>query len=64
MIEIRAYNEKYDGAGTSYDSEVHIEGKGDLVIHQLITIFDRIYQSSPTLFEQALLNCQYTEEHT
>ena len=64
MIKIITSNEQYDGTGTSYDTEVHIEGEGNLVIHQLVTVFDRIYQSSPTLFETALLNCQYTEDHT
>lgn len=64
MIEIKTSNEQYDGTGTSYDTEVHIEGEANLVIHQLITIFNKIYQSSPTLFETALLYCQYTENHT
>lgn len=64
MIELKTFNEQYDGSGTSYDTEVHIEGEGYLIIHQLTGIFDRIYESSPTLFEQALLNCQYTEDHT
>lgn len=64
MIDIKAYNEKNQDGGTSYDTEVHIDGDGYLIIHQLTNIFDRIYQSSPTLFTAALLNCQYTEDHT
>lgn len=64
MINIRTFNEKRDGVITSYDSEVYIEGEGNLVCHQLVTVFDRIYESSPELFEAVLLNCKYTQDHT
>lgn len=64
MIEIKTYNEQHDGKGVSYDTEIHIEGNGALVLDQLIEIFDHIYEVQPKIFEFALLKCQYTEDHT
>ena len=64
MIEIKTYNEQHDGKGVSYDTEIHIDGEGRLILDQLISIFDRLYEAQPKLFEAVLLNCQYTEDHT
>ena len=60
MIEIKAFNETKDG----FDCLVHVEGEGSIVVAELITVFDRIYEQAPKLFEACLLNCKYTEDHT
>ena len=60
MIEIKTYDEDKDG----FKMLVHIEGDGTAVIQQLSSIFDRIYENNPKLFEVALLYSQYTEDHT
>lgn len=60
MIKIQTPNEYQDG----FDLEIHIDGDGKVVVSELATIFDRIYEGSPKLFEVALLNCKYTEDHT
>lgn len=60
MIEIKTHNESKDG----FELELHIEGEGKVVVPELISIFDRIYEGSPRLFEMALLDCKYTEDHT
>lgn len=60
MIEIKTHNERKSG----FDLEIHIEGEGNIVVSELISIFDRIYEGSPRLFEMALLDCKYTEDHT
>ena len=60
MIKIETKNEnKY-----WYDLEVHVEGSKPICIHQLTDIFDDLYEANPTLFEEALLSCKYTEDHT
>ena len=60
MIKIQTHNETKDG----FDLEIHVEGEGNVVVPELISIFDRIYEGSPYLFEMALLDCKYTEDHT
>ena len=60
MIKLIAHKEQEDG----FETEVHIEGDGVVVVQQLATIFDRIYEAAPKLFEGALLMSQYTEDHT
>lgn len=60
MINIKTFNETDIG----FDMEIHIEGDGNVVIPELISIFDRIYEASPMLFEAALVECKYTEDHT
>ena len=60
MINIKTLTEYENG----FDLEIHIEGDGKIVIPELTTIFDRIYEASPLLFETALVNCQYTTDHT
>lgn len=60
MIKLIAHNEHEDG----FETEVHIEGDGIIVVQQLATIFDRIYEAAPKLFEHALVLSQYTEDHT
>ena len=41
-----------------------MEGDGAVLASQLAGIFDRIYENVPLLFETALINCKYTEDHT
>lgn len=60
MIKLIAHNEQKDG----FESDVHIEGDGVVVAQQLTALFDRVYEAAPKLFEVALLNCKYTEDHT
>lgn len=60
MIEIKAFNETEDG----FDCLVHVVGESNVVIPELVTIFNKIYEGSPRLFEMALLDCKYTEDHT
>lgn len=60
MIKLIAHKEEKGG----FETEVHIEGEGYIVAQQLTAIFDRIYETSPRLFELALVASQYTEDHT
>jgi len=60
MIKLIAHNEQEDG----FETEVHIEGDGGIVLQQLTAIFDRIYEAAPQVFEAALVMSQYTEDHT
>ena len=60
MIEIKTSNEKKDG----FELSVHIEGDGIAVCSQLISIFNRIYENNPKLFETALVLSKYTKDHT
>lgn len=60
MIKLIAHNEQEEG----FDSEVVIEGDARLVAQQLTSIFDRIYEGAPQLFEAALVMSQYTKDHT
>lgn len=60
MIEIKTYNE----SEKECDVIIHIEGNLPMVVLQLSSIFDGIYEMYPKLFETVLLNCQYTEDHT
>ena len=60
MIRIETKNETSEG----FDIETRIEGTGLIVVQQMASIFDRLYEASPKLFEKALLLSQYTKEHT
>lgn len=61
MIKIEVKNETDEG----FDIETRIEGNGFIVLLQQITsIFNRLYEAAPELFEKALLLSQYTEDHT
>ena len=40
MIKILAHNEQKDG----FETEIHIDGDGNVVIQQLTCIFDKIYE--------------------
>ena len=60
MIKLIAHNEQEEG----FETEVHIEGDGSIIVQQLAAIFDRIYEAAPKVFEAALVMSQYTEDHT
>lgn len=60
MIKIEIKNETSEG----YDIETFIEGKGILVMQEMASILDRLYEASPFLFEKALLLSKYTKDHT
>lgn len=60
MISIKTKNETSEG----FDLETRIEGNGLVILNQLVSIFDKLYEASPELFEKALLHSQYTEDHT
>lgn len=60
MIRIETKNEDNKG----FDLETCIEGNGLVVLHQMVSILDKLYEVSPELFEKALLLSQYTEDHT
>lgn len=60
MIKLIAHNEQKDG----FETEVHIEGDAIEVTQQLTAIFDRIYEAAAPVFEMALVNSKYTEDHT
>ena len=60
MIEIKTYNENDHG----YQLSIHVDGDGVTIVQQLTSIFDRIYEESPTLFQTALVMSKYTEDHT
>lgn len=60
MIKIETKNETREG----FDLETFIEGNGLIVVQQLTSILDKLYEASPDLFEKALLLSQYTEDHT
>ena len=60
MIEIKTFNETKNG----FDCRVHFEGKASIVAIELVTVFNKIYEQSPKLFEACLLACKYTEDHT
>lgn len=60
MIKIEIKNETSKG----FDIETRIEGKGFEVMQQMASILDKLYETSPEVFEQALLLSQYTEDHT
>ena len=60
MIKLIAHNKQKNG----FETEVHIEGDGNVVINELATIFDGIYEAAPMVFERALVMSKYTEDHT
>lgn len=60
MIRLIAQNEQKDG----FETEVHIEGEGNVIVQQLTAIFDRVYEAAPLVFELALVESKYTEDHT
>lgn len=60
MIRIETKNEDKEG----FDLETRIEGNGLVVMLQMGSILDKLYEASPELFEKALLHSKYTEDHT
>lgn len=60
MIRIETKNETSEG----FDLETRIEGNGLIIVQQMASILDKLYEASPELFEKALLLSQYTEDHT
>ena len=60
MIRIETKNETSEG----FDIETRIEGNGLIVVQQMASILDRLYEAAPELFEKALLLSQYTKDHT
>lgn len=60
MIKIETKNETPEG----YDIETRIEGNGLIIVQQMASILDRLYEASPDLFEKALLLSRYTKDHT
>lgn len=60
MIKIEIKNETSEG----YDIETRIEGNGLIIVQQMASILDRLYEASPDLFEKALLLSKYTKDHT
>lgn len=60
MIEIKTSNECEKG----FDLELKVSGEVHIVFCQMVSIFDKIYKQSPELFEAALLESQYTADHT
>lgn len=60
MIRIETKNETPEG----FDIETKIEGRGILIMQEMSSILDRLYEASPLLFEKALLLSKYTKDHT
>lgn len=60
MIRIETKNESVKG----FDIEIHVEGNKLIVMEQIVSALDRLYEASHDLFEQALLLSQYTKDHT
>lgn len=60
MIKIEIKNETSEG----YDIETRIEGNGLIIVQQMASILDRLYEASPDLFEKALLLSRYAKDHT
>ena len=60
MIKIEIKNETSEG----FDIETCIEGNGLIVMQQIASILNRLYEAAPELFEKALLLSKYTEDHT
>lgn len=60
MLRIETKNETPDG----YDIETQIVGHGPLVIQQMSSVLDRMYEAFPELFERALLLSKYAKDHT
>lgn len=60
MIRIETQNEDKEG----FELEVKIDGRGDYICKELISIFDHVYKFVPDIFEAALVSCKYTEDHT
>lgn len=59
MISIKTTNETPEG----YDIETRIEGNGLIIVQQMASVIDRLYEAQPDLFEKALLLSRYTEDH-
>lgn len=60
MIILKAINDTEAG----FDCELHIEGEKWLIVNQLTTLFNSVYAKEPNIFEAALVDCQYTIDHT
>ena len=44
-------------------TKIAIEGDAELCTKQLISVFNAIYEKAPALFEMALIESKYTEDH-
>lgn len=64
MIRIETVGEVISDNHMSWGTKIAIDGEKDVCISQLISIFNGIYEKAPELFEKALIDCQYTEDHT
>lgn len=64
MINIQTTAEDSNGKKVSWGTKIVIEGDSELCTHQLACIFNGIYEKAPELFEMALLESKYTEDHT
>lgn len=60
MIKIETFNED----DNSFQIEMLLKGEAEQVTQQLISVFNRLYENCPELFELALLESKYTEDHT
>lgn len=59
MIYIKTLNEYEEG----FDLDIKIIGSGKVVFSQVLAIFNKLYEQAPQLFEDVLLECQYTKDH-
>lgn len=64
MIRIATVKEETKDDKMSWGTVISIEGDSKLCTQQLIAIFNAIYEKAPELFEMALVECKYTEDHT
>ena len=64
MIRIETIKEETKNNKMSWGTAISIEGDSELCTHQLIAIFNAIYEKAPELFEAALAESKYTEDHT
>lgn len=64
MIRIATVKEETKDSKMSWGTVISIEGDSELCTHQLIAIFNGIYEKAPELFETALVKSKYAEDHT
>lgn len=60
MIKIETFNEDDNG----FQVEMLLKGEAEQVTQQLISVFNHLYENFPALFELALIESKYTEDHT
>lgn len=63
MIKIDTIEEVIKGDRMSWGTKIAIEGDAELCTKQLISVFNAIYEKAPALFEMALIESKYTEDH-